>query len=123
MSLSVRLNGTKRELESGGSSGEVGTLRTSNAMDSQGQDDPQEDPVVARWVECADCGWKTQEYGPHEEIPVITTCPYCTYGGDMVVKMKTASEALAKMDLIGGIGGRPVSSPDKETEDARSGGD
>jgi DNA-directed RNA polymerase subunit RPC12/RpoP len=92
-------------------------------MDSQEHEDPQEDPVIACWVECADCGWKTREYGAHEDIPLITTCPYCTYGGNVVVKTRTASEALAKVDFIGGIGIRPVGSPDTETEDTRSGGD
>jgi hypothetical protein len=86
-------------------------------MDTQ----EEEDPVVARWVQCADCGWKTREYGPHEEVPVIATCPYCTYGGDVVVKTKTASEALAKLDSIGGIGARPATPPSPETEDTRSG--
>ena len=44
-----------------------------------------EDPVVARWMECEDCGWKTRECGAHEDVPVAVSCPYCTYGGDVVL--------------------------------------
>jgi hypothetical protein len=88
-------------------------------MDAQ----EQEDPVVGRWLECVDCGWKTREYGPHEEVPTIATCPYCTYGGDVVVKTRTASEALAKVDFMGRLGSRPASSPGTENEDTRSGGE
>jgi len=62
--------------------------------------DGADDPIVARWMRCEKCGWKTREYAPDEELALGVSCPYCIYGGQVVACSRTASEAVAKADVF-----------------------